>query len=395
MNDMLLTLNAGSSSLKFALFQLCGGRPVCQLRGQVEGIEGAPHFMAVSSDGGPLADQDLPLESGRAGHDRAFEGIWSWLAEHAAGQRISGVGHRVTHGGPAFAGPVRIDPEVVQRLMRLVPLAPLHQPHNLSAIQSIAAQRPQLPQVACFDTSFHRGRRRVTECFGLPHPLFERGLRRYGFHGLSYEYVTGRLYELSPELAVGRVVIAHLGSGCSMTAVRDGKSLDTSMSFSVLDGLPMGTRCGSLDPGVLLYLLREEGLDPQRLEELLYRQSGLLGLSGVSNDLRRLHASEDPRAAQAIDYFVYRIGQTLGALAASLGGLDALVFTAGVGENDAEVRRRVCRDAAWLGVELDQDANRRRGALISAPGSSVSVWVIATDEEQMIARHTYRVLAGS
>jgi acetate kinase len=287
---------------------------------------------------------------------------------------------------------VRIDDGVVRELTRLIPLVPLHQPNNLAAIRAVAADHPELPQVACFDTGFHRGRPRVTEQFGLPRALLDRGVKRYGFHGLSYEYIAGRLAELAPAVAKRRIVIAHLGSGCSMTAMRDGRSIDTTMSFSALDGVPMGTRCGVLDPGVLLFLMREDGLGVEELERLLYKQSGLLGLSGVSNDLRELHASEDPRAAEAIDYFVYRIGQTLGALCASIGGLDALVFTAGVGENDAAIRARVCADAAWLGIELDAEANRAGAMRISAEGSTPSVWVIPTDEEQMIAQHTLRVV---
>jgi acetate kinase len=269
----------------------------------------------------------------------------------------------------------------------------LHQPTNLAAIRAVAAQHPDLPQVACFDTGFHQGRASVTERFGIPHQLYERGVRRYGFHGLSYEYIVERLRELTPEVAAGGVVVAHLGSGCSMTAIRDGKSIDTTMSFSALDGVPMGTRCGVLDPGVLLFLMREDRLGVTELEDLLYKRSGLLGLSGVSNDLRALHASDDPRAAEAIDFFVYRIGQTLGALTASLGGLDALVFTAGIGENDAEVRRRVCTDAAWLGIELDETANRDGRLRISPEGAGPSVWVIPTDEERMIATHTLRILS--
>lgn len=287
-----------------------------------------------------------------------------------------------------------IDSRVLETLTRLIPLVPLHQPHSLAAIRAMAAQYPDLLQVACIDTSFHRGCESVTERFGLPYSLFERGVRRYGFHGLSYEYIVMRLRELAPDLVRGRVIVAHLGSGCSLAAIRDGKSVDTSMGFSALDGVPMGTRPGALDPGVLLFLMREDGLGVSELEELLYQGSGLLGLSGVSNDLRALYASDDPRAAEAIDYFVYRIGQTLGALTASLGGLDALIFTAGTGENDPRIRHRVCADAAWLGIRLDEAANQEGGPRISIRDTKPSVWVIPTDEEAMIARHTLRILAS-
>jgi len=289
---------------------------------------------------------------------------------------------------------VPIDSRVLETLTRLIPLVPLHQPHSLAAIRAMATQYPDLLQVACFDTSFHRGRESVTERFGLPYSLFERGVRRYGFHGLSYEYIVMRLRELAPDLVRGRVIVAHLGSGCSLAAIRDGKSVDTSMGFSALDGVPMGTQPGALDPGVLLFLMREDGLGVSELEELLYQGSGLLGLSGVSNDLRALYASDDPRAAEAIDYFVYRIGQTLGALTASPGGLDALIFTAGIGENDPRIRHRVCADAAWLRIRLDEAANQEGGPRISIRDTKPSVWVIPTDEEAMIARHTLRILAS-
>jgi acetate kinase len=394
-NDLILTLNAGSSSIKFALFEVTEGEAALDAKGQVEGIGTAPHFIATSSDQGVLSEGHWEPVAGGEGHAQAFERIWSWVEDRATGREILGVGHRVAHGGATFARPVRIDAEVVGALTRLTPLVPLHQPNSLAGIEAVATKRPDLPQVACFDTSFHLGRERVTEQFGLPYRLFDRGVRRYGFHGLSYEYVIGRLDSLAPDIGAGRVVVAHLGSGCSMTAIHRGKSVDTSMGFSALDGLPMGTRCGAVDPGVLLYLMRQDECNLTELEDLLYRRSGLLGLSGVSSDLRVLHASDDPRAAEAIDFFVYRIGQTLGALTSSLGGLDALVFTAGVGENDVELRRRVCADASWLGVEVEEAANQTGADRISAVGSGVSVWVIPTDEEQMIATHTLRVLASA
>ncbi|HBG93830.1 MAG TPA: acetate kinase [Chromatiaceae bacterium] len=394
MNELILTLNAGSSSIKFALYEVDGNVPRPSVKGQVEGIGTSPRFIAKEPAGQLLAESYWePVQSGQ-GHARAFQQIWSWLTEAAEGRKILAVGHRVGHGGDRYGEPVLIDDEVLAQLQRLVPLVPLHQPHNLAAIRAVAADHPSLPQVACFDTGFHHGRARVTEQFGLPRSLLERGVKRYGFHGLSYEYVSGRLGELAPEVANGRVVIAHLGSGCSMAAIRNGRCVDTTMSFSALDGLPMGTRCGVLDAGVILFLLREDGLNVEELENLLYKRSGLLGLSGVSNDLRDLHASDDPHADEAIDYFCYRITQTLGSLCASLGGLDALVFTAGVGENDIEVRERICQDAAWLGVELDAEANRTGGPRISLEGSAPSAWVIPTDEEAMIARHTLRLVHG-
>jgi acetate kinase len=392
MSRSVLTLNAGSSSIKFALYEPVDGEPMLSAKGQVEGIGTAPHFIARSREGAVLCESYWEPVAGAQSHARAFEQIWGWIGDSAGGRDILAVGHRVVHGGTTYTKPVRIDAQVIATLNKLVPLVPLHQPNNLAAIEAVAALHPDLPQVACFDTAFHRGRSAVTERFALPYQLYERGVRRYGFHGLSYEFIVGRLRELAPEVAEGRVVVAHLGSGCSMTAIRAGKSVDTTMSFSALDGVPMGTRCGTLDPGVLLFLMREDRLGVGELEELLYKRSGLLGLSGVSNDLRALHASDDPRAAEAIDHFIYRIGQSLGALAASLGGLDALVFTAGVGENDAAVRRRVCADAAWLGVELDDAANQQRSLRISPPGTSPSVWVIPTNEEEMIATHTLRVL---
>jgi acetate kinase len=398
-NELILTLNAGSSSIKFALYEVAGEALDPIVKGQVEGIGTAPHFVAKDTGGALLAEsfwEPTPAGGGHGGgHARAFKQIWSWLAGAAQGRPILAVGHRVAHGGETYAEPVRIDAEVLRELTRIIPLVPLHQPNNLAAIRAVAADHPDLPQVACFDTGFHRGRPLVSEQIGLPRALVERGVKRYGFHGLSYEFIAARLRDLAPEIAEGRVVVAHLGSGASMAALKGGKSVETTMSFSALDGLPMGTRCGVLDPGVLLFLMREDGLGVKELEDLLYKRSGLLGLSGISNDLRDLHQSDDPRAAEALNYFVYRIGQTLGSLCASLGGLDALVFTAGVGENDAEVRARVCRDASWLGVEIDEDANQARGSRISPEGAKPSVWVIPTDEEAMIARHTLRVVRAS
>ncbi|MCG6939879.1 MAG: acetate/propionate family kinase [Thiohalocapsa sp.] len=401
--ELILTLNAGSSSIKFAVYGVGSTEPQTdpQLRakGQVEGIGTRPHFVAKTSEGQVLSESWWEARGDVHGHAPASRQIWSWLAEFAGDKTIMAVGHRVAHGGEDYSRPVLIDTDVIGVLTRLIPLAPLHQPNNLAAIRAVATDHPELPQVACFDTGFHRGRPKVTEQFGLPRALLERGVKRYGFHGLSYEYIVEKLQELAPDVAGERVVVAHLGSGCSMTAIRGGRSIDTTMSFSALDGVPMGTRPGLLDPGVILFLMREDGLGVDDLEKLLYKQSGLLGLSGVSNDLRALHQSDDPRAAEAIDYFVYRIGQTLGALAASIGGLDALVFTAGVGEHDADIRERVCTDAAWLGIEIDAAVNAAghvgHGLRISPADQRPAVWVIPTDEERMIARHTLQVVGGA
>jgi acetate kinase len=396
MSGSILTLNAGSSSIKFALYAVDGDDLAPTVKGQVEGIGTRPHFVAKSTDGQRLSESYWEPVADGQGHVRAFKQIWSWLSSSDWGaDDILAVGHRVAHGGEAYAQPVLINKEVIQVLASLIPLVPLHQPNNLAAIRAVAMDHPGLPQVACFDTGFHRGRPWVTEQFGLPRALLDRGVKRYGFHGLSYEYIAAKLREVAPDVANERVVVAHLGSGCSMTAMKGGRSVDTTMGFSALDGVPMGTRPGLLDPGVLLFLMREDGLGVEEIERLLYKESGLLGLSGVSNDLRDLHGSADPRAAEAIDYFVYRVGQTLGSLCASIGGLDALVFTAGVGENDAAIRSRVCADAAWLGVELDEAANAARELRISPAGKAPSVWVIPTDEERMIALHTLRLVRVS
>jgi len=303
------------------------------------------------------------------------------------------VGHRVVHGGPEFARPVRIDREVLARLERFVPLAPLHQPHNLAPIRMLLARRPDLPQVACFDTAFHSTNPPVAQRFAIPTELHDAGVRRYGFHGLSYEYVASVLPEHDRRAASGKTVVCHLGNGSSMCAIEKGSSIASTMGFTALDGLAMGTRCGAIDPGVLLYLMDERKMDARAIEKLLYQQSGLLGVSGISSDMRKLLESNEPHAQLAVDLFVYRIRRELGSLAAALGGLDALIFTAGIGENSAVIRERVCRDATWLGVEVDSDANRSGGPRISTKASRVSAWVLPTNEELMIARHTQRLVA--
>ncbi len=392
MNGLVIVLNAGSSSVKFSVFDNHNGdlKPIA--KGQIEGVLSAPRFVAKDMQGVVLTESQWEAVAAEDPHGMAFEVLGAWLREYTAGSTPLAVGHRVAHGGPNYFESVIIDSAVLETLESLVPLVPLHQPHNLNPIRAIAKRRPELLQVACFDTAFHRGHPRVADRFALPDELYRAGVRRYGFHGISYEYIAGRLREVAPSIAEGRVVVAHLGSGASMCAMKNGKSVETTMGFSALDGLPMGTRCGSLDPGVLLYLMREKSMGVDQLEELLYKDSGILGISGISNDLRDLLKSQEPRAIEAIDYFVYRIGQELGALTASLGGLDALVFTAGIGENSPEIRRRVCQNAAWLGMALDEEANKAGRHTISRPGTSPEVWVIPTEEERMIALHTLRVI---
>jgi acetate kinase len=391
-SDAILVLNAGSSSIKFSLFP-AHARParrdlVCE--GQCAGIGHQIHFMAEDAGGAALVDEHLPEGST---HEDALAALLRWLERRFPQQRLIAAGHRVVHGGAVYDRPVRIDAEVVAALTRLVPLAPLHQPHHLAAIAALSKLHPDLPQIACFDTSFHHTQPKVAGAFALPRGLSDEGVRRYGFHGLSYEYIASVLPEaVGSAAAEGRVVVAHLGSGASMCAMRARKSVATTMGFTALDGLPMSRRCGSLDPGVVLYLMQEKGMTADAVGDLLYHSSGLFGVSGISDDMRTLLASADPRAAEAVDLFVYRIGRELGSLAASFGGLDALVFTAGIGENAVEIRRRVCEDAAWLGIELDAAANAKGGPRITCSGAKTSAWVIATDEDLMIARHAWALV---
>jgi acetate kinase len=393
MADAILVLNAGSSSLKFSVF-LDGEPPGLLLRGQLEGLFTEPHFVARDAAGNVAGEQRWAAGT-KLGHQGAIEFLFTWGRGGAlGGHRIMAAGHRVVHGGLKFTQPVLIDPDVLAALEALVPLAPLHQPQNLAAIRAIVERVPELPQVACFDTSFHRTQPAVAQTFALPRHYAAEGVVRYGFHGLSYEYIASVLPRTDARAAAGRTVVAHLGNGASMCALKGGQSVASTMGFTALDGLPMGTRCGALDPGVLLYLMDRHGLDARALEKLLYQQSGLLGVSGISSDLRTLLASPDPRAAEALDLFVYRIGRELGSLAAALGGLDALVFTGGIGENAAPIRARVCQGAGWLGLELDAAANDAGGPRISRLESRVPVWVIPTNEELMIAQHTRRLLAG-
>ena len=388
----IAVLNAGSSSLKFSVFYQQGGELELRLRGQCEAIFSQPHFIARDAAGQTL-DERLWDEGTQLGHDGALAHLMAFLHTQAGDAKLVGVGHRVVHGGLEYAQPVRVDEAVLRALDRYVPLAPLHQPHNLATIRAVAAQTPDLPQVACFDTAFHRGNPELAQMFALPYELHQAGVRRYGFHGLSYEYIASVLPRVDARAAAGRTVVLHLGSGASMCALAGGKSVASTMGFTAVDGLPMGTRSGNLDPGVVLYLMDDRGMDTRAVEKLLYQQSGLLGVSGIASDMRTLLASDAPRARLAIDLFVYRIARELGSLAAALGGLDALVFTAGIGENSPEIRARICRAAAWLGVELDEAANAVGAQRVSSAASRVAAWTIPTNEELMIARHTEGLLA--
>jgi acetate kinase len=388
MTPLILVVNAGSSSLKFALFRRNeANQPVAEAAGQVEGIGTQPRFTVKNAAGQTLVDRAHDVDE-VIHHGGAIAVIRSWLHEHDQGAKLLAVGHRVVHGGQHFSQPVLVDTKVLTELEGLVPLAPLHQPQCIAVIRAVQEVMPTLPQIACFDTAFHVTQPAVAQAFALPRHLTAEGVRRYGFHGLSYEYIASALPALRPELASARVIVAHLGSGASMCALRGNRSVATTMSFTPLDGLVMGTRCGSLDPGVLLYLMDRHGMDARALEKLLYHESGLLGVSGISSDMRTLLASDDPSAKEAIELFVYRIGRELGSLVAALGGLDALVFTGGIGERSAVIRSQICRQAAWLGLELDAAANEGHGPCLSTPASKVTAWVVPTDEDLIIARHT-------
>jgi acetate kinase len=387
MHDYALVLNAGSSSLKFCVFE----RPETEewrleSRGQIEGIGTSPRISARDGQRRVLIDQEL----GSKVRDQrsALDALAGWLRSKYGRARVLGVGHRVVHGGARYTAPTVVTPEVLADLRRLEPLAPLHQPHNLAAIEAVCQRLPDVPQVACFDTSFHRTQSPLAEMIPLPREIREVGVQRYGFHGVSYEYIATALPDIAPEIAGGRVIVAHLGSGASLCALRNRKSVDCSLGFTALDGLCMGTRPGSLDPGVILYLFDTLGLAAKEVETILYKKSGLLGISGISSDMRVLLESPEPQARQAVDYFVYRAAREIGALAAVLNGIEGLVFTAGIGENSPEIRRRICESSAWLGIKLDAAANARGGPRISTSASKVSAWVFPTNEELMIARHT-------
>jgi acetate kinase len=389
MADIVLVLNAGSSSIKFSAFDADAElEPL--FNGQVESLYTAPQFKAKSANGNELGVKSWG-QGTQLGHEGAIAFLTGFVRERLADHRIVAVGHRVVHGGLDFAQPVRVNADVLDALRKLSSLAPLHQPHNLAPIDIIAKLQPTLLQVACFDTAFHRGQPDVAQAFALPSAITDRGVRRYGFHGLSYEYIASVLERYDPRAASGRTIVAHLGNGSSMCAMVGAKSVASTMGFTAVDGLPMGTRCGSLDPGVLLYLMDELGMDARAIENLIYKQSGLLGVSGLSSDMRALLASDAPGARRAVDLFVYRLGREIGSLAAAAGGVDALVFTAGIGEHAAAIREGACRAAAWLGLELDTAANSAGAQCISSANSKVSAWIIPTNEELMIARHTLKI----
>jgi acetate kinase len=391
MSDTILVVNAGSSSIKFQLFSIGAGDQLQRrLKGQIEGIGVRPHLIAKGNKGDVLIDKTWPA-SEVADAPAALGKVVEFLRAEIGALPIA-VGHRVVHGGPDYSAPILIDAAVAEKLEAFSPLAPLHQPNNLGPIRTLLQRQPQIPQVACFDTAFHRGHPEVADHYALPEQFYQEGVRRYGFHGLSYEYIASQLPNLAPDIAKGRVVVAHLGSGASMCAIHAGKSVESTMGFTALDGLPMGTRPGQLDAGIVLYLLTEKGMSAKDIERLFYQDSGLKGLSGISNDVRDLLASSDPRAKFALDYFVYRISLFAGMLAAAMCGIDGFVFTAGVGENSPIIREAVAKRLAWLGLELDATANAKGEGRISAPGSRIACYVIPTDEELMIARHTLGVL---
>ena len=391
MDDYGLVLNAGSSSLKFCVYR----RPSpegwqLEARGQIDGIGTAPRLTAKNDAGASLVDEALSSSVKDGG--AAIDSLAEWLRARYAGSRVLGVGHRVVHGGAKYTGPCVVTERVLADLRALIPLAPLHQPHNLAAIEAVAKRLPEVPQVACFDTSFHRGQPAVAELVPLPKAIRDTGVQRYGFHGLSYEYIASVLPDVAPDVADGRVIVAHLGSGASLCAMKGRKSVDSTLGFTALDGLCMGTRPGAVDPGVILHLFQTMGCSAAEVETLLYKRSGLLAISGISNDMRDLVANADPAARLAVDYFVYQAVKQVGALAAVLGGVDALVFTAGIGERSAEIRRRICDGSAWLGLTLDASANEAHGPRISTAASRVAAFVIPTNEELMIARHAAALL---
>jgi acetate kinase len=403
MTDSLLTLNAGSSSIKVALFDAAapgGGDalPSARWSGQADGLGAGLKARLRVRDASGQTLLDEALDGAQASHQGALAALLDWHArrngEEDAGGRIAAVGHRIVHGGTDFVAPVRVDAAVLEALARLEPLAPLHQPHNLAGVRAAMAAFEGVPQVACFDTAFHSVQPEVNRRFALPRELHDAGVRRYGFHGLSYESIVAQFGGIAPELAQRRVIVAHLGNGASMCGMVRGRSVATTMTFSPLDGLTMGTRCGNIDAAVVLYLLRSRGMSPDDVEKLLFRESGLLGMSGVSSDMRALEASAEPTAAQAIGHFAEQVVQHMGSLAAALRGVDAIVFTGGIGENGASLRERILQDCEWLGVHVDAAANRSGAARITTPESPVSAWVLRTDEEAVIARHTARVLSA-
>jgi acetate kinase len=393
MKPAILAVNAGSSSIKFALDEIGAGDVVTTIAaGQIEGIGTAPHFIAKDAGGHILAEQRWP--DAKADHETLLSTLLDWVEAHLGDEDLIAVGHRVVHGGAQYFGPVLLTPGVIAELAALTPLAPLHQPHNLSPVRAIAVLRPKLPQIACFDTAFHHDMPAVAARFALPRDYAAEGVRRYGFHGLSFDHIAVMLRKQEPSLAAGRVIVAHLGNGCSLCAMQDGRSIDVTTGFTALDGLVMGTRCGDLDPGVILYMLQHRHLDAAAIEHLLYNESGLLGVSGISSDMRALLDSPAVEAVEAVELFVYRIGREAGGLASALGGIDGFVFTAGIGENAAPIRAAACARLAWLGVELDAAANERGDGVISTQASRVRVLVIPADEEATIVRDVLAILRG-
>ena len=390
--EMILVINAGSSSVKFQVFAIEKPGLRQLIKGEVDGIGVRPRLRARDATEIVLIDQSYPSET-VPNVAAAIQMAGAWLQDTQK-LNIVAVGHRVVHGGPQYDRPVLLDTAILANLERYVPLAPLHQPNNLSPIRSLLQRFPQIPQIACFDTAFHRGHSEVADHYAIPQPYYSEGVRRYGFHGLSYEYIARRLRVVAPEVAYGRVIIAHLGSGASMCAIAKGCSVETTMGFTALDGLPMGTRPGQIDPGIVLYLLTEKGMSAEAVQKFLYSECGLKGLSGVSNDVRELLESHEPGAALALNHFVYRVSLYAGMLTASLGGLDAFVFTAGIGERSAELRARIIERLGWLGAELDRTANANGQQSISQPGSRLRVYVVPTNEELMIAEHTLAMLSS-
>jgi len=394
MADLIIVLNAGSSSLKFTIYSANGEKPAALYDGQIEGIGTEPRFKVKDGAGKVVEEKKWPADA-PLDHEGAIDALFAWgRGVLSSSDRIVAVGHRVVHGGLEYTKPTVVNDHILGDLEKFVPLAPLHQPHNLAAIRIVAKRNPGIPQVACFDTSFHTSIPTVGQAFALPRKYSEQGVRRYGFHGLSYEYIASVLPGVDQEAAKGRTIVAHLGNGASMCAMKELKSSACTLGFTAVEGLMMGTRCGTLDPGVMLYLMDECGMNTRDLEKLIYKESGLLGVSGISSDMRTLLESTAPHAAEAVELFVYRITREMGSLAAALGGLDALVFTGGIGENAAAIRERVCRAAQWLGLEFDEKANAGGGPRISREGSRVRAWVIPTDEELMIALHTRQALSG-
>ena len=395
MASVVVVLNAGSSSLKFKLFEDCGdAEPRLVLQGAIEGVGGPARF-AVRDTANNVLDEGIVADSA-VSHEDALLHLIGWLTRHKDGHTLVAVGHRVVHGGDLYAGPVRVDDAVLSSLHALAPLAPLHQPHNLKPIEAIQRRMPDLPQIACFDTAFHRTQPEIAQMFALPRSFWDQGVKRYGFHGLSYQYIASALAQYEPRLVPGRVIVAHLGNGASLCALKQGQSIATTMGFSALDGVPMGTRCGAIDPAVIFHMLRSMKLGPEEAERILYTQSGLLGVSGLSNDMRKLRADEatNARARQAIDLFIYRITREIGALMAILGGLDALIFTAGIGENDVATRAEIIANLGWTGLAVDAVANQAGRPLISM-GTGPTAWIIPTNEELVIARQVRDVLRSA